>query len=561
MQKLRIALAQINPTVGAFSNHQKLILNAIRKAQGLGVDIIVFPELALCGYPPEDLLFKKDYIADNQKVLKTIVSATEGITAIIGFVDSDKKGNLYNAAAILNNGKQKAVYHKVKLPNYGVFDEKRYFSQGKSSPLFKLGDVTFGVSICEDIWSDASVCQDQVNNGAQFLINISASPYHAGKRNERKKMLANHAKRFKTPICYLNMVGGQDEVVFDGGSFVFNSTGRVLREALHLEEDLSVLDMTEFGKAKRKTRAKIITLQRIEQEQPKIVRSKQRRLSATSEMYNALVLGTRDYVLKNGFKKVVLGLSGGIDSALTATVACDALGSNNVVGVTMPSQFSSHETRSDAELLAQNLGIKLITLPIEKVYNTYETALKIEFHGLQTGIAEENIQARIRGNLLMALSNKFGWLVLTTGNKSETAVGYCTLYGDMAGGFAVLKDVSKMNVYALSEHRNSCEAKEVIPVSTIKRPPTAELRFDQKDQDSLPPYEILDTILELYIEKEKSFDEIVKRIGDRQLVGYVIALVDRNEYKRRQAPPGVKITPKAFGRDRRLPITNRYMVK
>jgi len=565
-KKIRIALAQINPTVGAFSTNREIIRASIDRAKNLCADIIVFPELALCGYPPEDLLLKKHFISENKRVLQALLPETKDITAVIGYVDSDSSAHVYNAAAIITNGRIKAVYHKICLPNYGVFDEERYFSPGNKNLIFALGSVTFGISICEDIWSRIPVCNAQVNAGADILINISASPFHAGKRNERKKMLKQHARALKRHICYLNMVGGQDELVFDGGSFFFTPEGRAMAEAKHLEEDLLVKDLhiaeSSKGQYKKRSSVRCIYLGKIQQDKkPRIRTEKTASLGKIEEIYRALVIGTRDYVLKNGFKKVVLGISGGIDSALVAAIACDALGSNNVIGITMPSQFSSEGTKADALKIADNLGIKCITMPIEKIYRSYHNALNHEFRGLQSGIAEENIQARIRGNLLMAFSNKFGWLVLTTGNKSETAVGYCTLYGDMAGGFAVLKDVSKTVVYELADFRNKEERKKIIPQSTINRPPSAELREKQKDQDSLPSYDLLDEILELYIEKDYGYDEISRKKGNAEIVRYVITLVDRNEYKRRQAPPGVKITPKAFGRDRRLPITNRYSPK
>lgn len=564
-KKIRIALAQINPTVGAFDANCARIQSSLDSARRMCADIIVFPELALCGYPPEDLLLKKHFIAEHNKVLAAIAGRVGQGTVILGCLDSDPRGNVYNAAAVINAGAVRAVYHKRALPNYGVFDERRYFTPGRSKPIFVLDSISFGVSICEDIWAEALVCQEQVRAGARLLINISASPFHAGKRDERRTLLSKKAAEFKTHIAYVNMVGGQDELVFDGGSFLFSPTGRLITEAKHFEEDLLCADirvsqLTGAVAKKRFASARYVALQRrphehrLRLERPKAVAT-----DPIAEIHKALVCGTRDYVRKNGFGKVVLGISGGIDSALVAALACDALGVDNVIGITMPSRFSSRGTRGDAARLSKNLGIRLIELPIEKIYKAYDAVLKNEFRGLPTGTAEENIQARIRGNLLMAFSNKYNWLVLTTGNKSETAVGYCTLYGDMAGGFAVLKDVSKTLVYALAHYRNGRSRQNKIPVSIIRRAPSAELRYGQKDQDSLPPYDVLDTILELYIEEDRSYDEIITRIGDEQLVRAVITLVDRNEYKRRQAPPGIKITPKAFGRDRRLPMTNRYV--
>lgn len=564
-QKIRIALAQINPTVGAFDANCERIRTCLDSARRLCADIIVFPELAVCGYPPEDLLLKKHFITEHNRVLAALTASVRQETVIIGCIDSDLKGHVYNAAAIINAGRVRAVYHKRCLPNYGVFDEKRYFTPGRSKQVFLLDPIQFGVSICEDIWSDAAVCHEQVRAGARLLINISASPFHAGKRDERRALLSEKAAELKTHIAYVNMVGGQDELVFDGGSFLFSPAGRIIAEAKHFEEDLLCADIraTQLKGATAKKRVsgtRYVTVQR----QPYARRVRLQKTKAVSndpiaEIYTALVCGTRDYVRKNGFEKVVLGISGGIDSALVAAIACDALGADNVIGITMPSRFSSRGTRHDAARLSKNLGIRLLELPIEKIYKAYDALLESEFRGLPSGTAEENIQARIRGNLLMAFSNKFNWLVLTTGNKSETAVGYCTLYGDMAGGFAVLKDVAKTVVYALARYRNGRSKNKSIPRSIIRRAPSAELRYGQKDQDSLPSYDVLDTILELYIEEDHGYDEIITRIGDEQLVRAVITLVDRNEYKRRQAPPGIKITPKAFGRDRRLPMTNRYV--
>ena len=562
---LRIAMAQINSTVGDLGGNRAKIVEYMNRAKKLEADIVLFPELALCGYPPEDLLLKKHFVRDNMKVLRTMVKESLGITAIVGCVDIDKRGNVYNAAAVLHNGKLKGIYHKINLPNYSVFDEKRYFAAGKKSYIFSLGSVCFGVTICEDIWDEQGNYREQVMRGAQVLMNISASPFHAGKRNIRERMLKERARKSKTHICYLNLVGGQDELVFDGGSFVLDNKGRKVAASKFFDEDLRCVDIPLSSLARRtiKTsrRVSLITL-------PSRMRDKKRKKieqrmvkppSPLAEIYQALVLGTHDYVIKNGFKKVVLGLSGGIDSALTATIACDAIGKENVIAVAMPSTYSSQETRNDTKRLAHNLDIRLITVPIEDIYEMYMRVLRTGFKGKGADETEENIQARIRGNILMAFSNKFGWLVLTTGNKSETAVGYCTLYGDMAGGFAVIKDVSKLYVYRLVAHRNAISKRGIIPKSIIERPPSAELRPNQKDQDSLPPYSLLDVILKDYIEADKSFEEIVSRKGRQSIVRDVIKKVDRNEYKRRQAPPGIKITPKSFGKDRRLPITNRYI--
>lgn len=527
---LRVGLAQVNSCVGDLEGNKEKIIQFIRKAKEGLCDIVVFPELAITGYPPEDLLLKKHFISDNLTALNAIVKQTFGIMAIVGFVDREK-GKIFNAAAIINNGKLKGVYHKKKLPNYSIFDEKRYFEPGLKKPLFRLGKIIFGVNICEDIWQENGVHAEQKKSGAGILINISASPYYMDKINLRKRMLKIRARDLGSFVCYCNLVGGQDELVFDGGSFIFEPKGKLVAFGKQFSEDLVIADLG-FRK---------------------ITKTKQ--MPRLEEVYSALVLGVKDYITKNGFKKVVIGLSGGIDSALVATIAVDALGRENVIGVSMPSKYTSLVTKTDAQNLAHNLGIQFLTIPIDEVFNIYLSNLQKEFSQGPTDITEENLQARIRGNILMALSNKFGWLVLTTGNKSETSVGYCTLYGDMAGGFAVIKDVFKTLVYELAKFRN--EKDKTIPESIFTRPPSAELRENQTDQDSLPPYEILDGILKAYIEEDKSIEDIARKF-DPEIVKKVIKMVDTNEYKRRQAPPGVKITPKAFGKDRRLPITNKY---
>ena len=422
-----------------------------------------------------------------------------------------------------------------------MFDEKRYFHQGKDNKIFLIAGQRVGVSVCEDIWSDNGICQDQAKKGAKLLINISCSPYDIGQLKKREQILKKRTKQTKTFICYVNLVGGQDELVFDGGSLVIDPKGKIVASAKQFEEDLMVADIA-IGKTRSKKQS--------------LKRHMSKRLSQNERIYQALILGTRDYAWKNGFKKAVLGLSGGVDSALVAAIAVDALGKENVIGVTMPSRFTSGATKSDAKRLADNLGIQFIESPIEKMFKTYLSEMKSELKGTKFGLAEENLQARIRGNILMTLSNKFGWLVLTTGNKSEVAVGYCTLYGDMTGGFAVIKDVPKTKVYELAKFRNG-KGKAVIPASTIKRAPTAELRANQKDQDSLPPYNVLDPMLYEYVEKHRSLKQMARQ-NNRILIKNIITLVDRSEYKRRQAPPGIKITPRAFGRDWRLPITNRY---
>jgi len=536
---IRIALAQINTTVGDLKGNAEKIISYTQQACAQKADLIIFPELTLCGYPPEDLLLKKHFVRDNVTLLKKIAKKITTTTAIIGFVDVDKSGAIFNAAALIDKGRVVDVYRKNTLPNYGVFDEARYFTPGEKGFVFCKGSVTFGLTVCEDIWEEEGVYLDEVSHGAQCIINISASPFHASKHAHREQLMQKRAQQTGASVCYVNLVGGQDELVFDGGSLFVDAKGKTCVCAQQFKEDLVCVDIPHTHRSLKK-------------------RSKLKRLSSTSEIYNALVLGTRDYVRKNGFEKVVIGLSGGIDSALTAAIAVDALGRQNVAGVSMPSRYSSKGTKSDARQLAKNLNIAFHEIPIQSVCAAYGKTLQKMFKGKKADAAEENIQARIRGNLLMALSNKFGWLVLTTGNKSETAVGYCTLYGDMAGGFAVIKDVSKTLVYTLAKEYNRLQAQPIIPRSIITRAPSAELRKGQKDQDSLPPYSLLDAILKEYIEEDKSFETIARHRKKRSTVHKVISMVDKNEYKRRQAPPGVKITPKSFGKDRRLPITNRY---
>lgn len=536
---MRIALAQINSTVGDLTGNVAKIIAGINQAREIGADIVTFPELAVCGYPPEDLLLKPSFLQDSCDALQEVVRKSEGVFAVVGFADV-VGGRAYNAAAVIDDAHVIGVYHKAELPNYGVFDEKRYFSQGSKWLVFEVDAIPVTVNICEDVWIEGSTAEQcVVKNNAKITLNISASPFHAGKLDERREILAGFATRTGTFVCYNNLVGGQDELVFDGGSLIMSPQGELVASAKRFAEDFLVVDIGSDGADAFAPHAP--------------------ELGRTEEVYEALVLGTMDYIRKNGFEKVVLGLSGGIDSSLTAAVAVDALGSDNVIGVTMPSQYTSSETRSDAELLAENLDIRLITVPVESVFSTYLDSLKEAFGAGEPGLEAENLQARIRGNILMALSNRFGWLVLTTGNKSETAVGYCTLYGDMAGGFAVIKDVPKTLVYKVSEYINEKAGRDVIPVSVLQRPPTAELRHNQKDDDSLPPYPVLDPILQAYVEEDRSPDEIIASGFDPQTVRDVVRMVHRSEHKRRQAPPGVKITPKAFGRDRRLPITNRYL--
>jgi len=569
-------MAQINTTVGDFSGNVQKILETISEARALGVDLLTFPELTICGYPPEDLLFKPKFITNNLLSLDKVVAASSGISIVVGFVDA--KEDIYNAAAIIHDGQLAGVYHKIYLPNYGVFDENRYFRMGHECPIYVIGGISVGVTICEDIWYEVGPATAQAYGGAEVIVNISASPYHFGRGSFRERMVATRAADSVAIFVYNNLVGGQDELVFDGNSMVLDEKGRLIARGKEFEEDLIVADLDvesvfrtrlqdsrwrkepffheELGWHSSK---RFMISEKISNiEKPAIPHREIRGRGLPTEVYDALVLGTRDYVLKNGFKKVVIGLSGGIDSSLVATIASDALGSPNVVGVAMPSRYSSPGSISDAELLAKNLGIKFLIISFEKVFQSYLDMLADAFSNVEPDVTEENLQARIRGNILMALSNKFAWLVLTTGNKSEMATGYTTLYGDMAGGFAVIKDVPKTMVYELARYRNSLAVPEIIPSSIIDKPPSAELRPDQKDTDSLPPYDILDRILTAYVEEDKSIEQIVAMGIDEQVVMRAARLVDSSEYKRRQAPPGVKITPRAFGRDRRLPLTNRF---
>jgi len=575
MRRLRIAMAQINTTVGDFGGNIAKILKAMAEARSLGADLVTFPELAICGYPPEDLLLKPQFIEQNLKSLSRVIEESQGLTLVVGFVDS--KEDIYNAAAIIHDGRLVAAYHKVYLPNYGVFDENRYFQAGKEYPVYVIAGIGVGVNICEDIWCEAGPATAQAYSGAEVILNISASPYHFGKWESRQRMLATRASDDVAIVAYNNLVGGQDELVFDGNSMVFDEQGKLLARGKQFDEDLVVVDLDVECVFQSRLRdpkwcQKSLLIEKRPWQLARIVVSEApstapkpplppRRFQALEprgEVYDALVLGTHDYISKNGFGKVVIGLSGGIDSSLVAAIAVDALGPSNVVGVVMPSRYSSPGSLADAQLLAKNLGIRLLNIPIEKPFQAYLEALAEEFKDARPNVAEENIQARIRGNLLMALSNRFGWLVLTTGNKSEFATGYTTLYGDMAGGFAVIKDVPKTMVYKLARHRNSSAGSELIPETIIDKVPSAELAPGQKDSDTLPPYELLDPILEAYVEEDKSVDQIIDMGFDQAVVRRVARMVDTSEYKRRQAPPGVKITPKAFGRDRRLPITNRF---
>ncbi|MDA8240097.1 MAG: NAD+ synthase [Nitrospiraceae bacterium] len=573
MNALRLALAQINPTVGDLSGNAEKILEYVRKARRVKADIAVFPELALTGYPPEDLLLKPQFISDNIAAMKKISRAISGIAVVAGFVDRGKNNEIYNAAAVIAGGEIVDVYQKVLLPNYGVFDEFRYFSPGRRFPVYRFGRIKLGINICEDVWHREGPACIQSAAGAECIININASPYEKGKPETRERVLFDRCTENEVIIAYVNTVGGQDELVFDGMSMVVDHKGQVIARGRQFKEEMMVVDLDlERVRRSRKEkirpakgtrqpfagRARAIALPCPEPRPRKTIVAKvEPRLKKDEEIYGALVLGTSDYVRKNGFRGVVIGLSGGIDSSLVAAVAVDAIGKENVHGLFMPSEFTSEESREDAFQLAGNLGMQITEVPIAPVLREYLKVLGPLFRGREPDVTEENLQARIRGNFLMALSNKFGWLVLTTGNKSEMSVGYATLYGDMAGGFAVIKDVPKTLVYGLCKWRNSI-GEAVIPGRVLWKEPTAELKPDQKDTDTLPPYHLLDPVLKAYIEEELSLGEILKLGCDAETVRKVIGMVDRSEYKRRQSPPGIKITARAFGRDRRFPITNRY---
>ncbi len=578
---MRIALAQINPTVGDFQGNLSKISGYIRRAAELGADLVCFPELAIAGYPPEDLLLKTSFLEANRRCLEKLAAGTQDLelTVVVGFVDL-QEGEIYNAAAIIHRGSVLAVYHKIYLPNYGVFDEKRYFRSGTNGLVFTCAGVNVGVTICEDIWHPAGPAVLETRQaGAQVILNLSASPYHKGKQQMREKMLAVRAADNISYLAYVNLVGAQDELVFDGNSLISDEQGNLLRKGLAFEEDLIVADL----QTERILRTRIHDIRNRESrmlpEAPGQVQKvfvsepsgrvypplaapeakpENKEYDEAAEVYAALVLGVRDYVKKNGFPRAFVGLSGGIDSALTAAIAVDALGQERVTGVFMPSPITSIESREDSEKLAANLGIELLTIPIKDIYDAYMTALHPVCNGRVADITMQNIQARIRGNLLMALTNQFGGIVLTTGNKSELSAGYATLYGDMAGGFAVLKDIPKTLVYKLAHYRNRKAGTLLIPQRILEKAPTAELRPDQKDEDELPPYAVLDQIIEKYVEQDYSAGEIIQQGIAPEHVHRAISMIDRSEYKRRQAPPGVKITPRAFGKDRRMPITNKF---
>jgi NAD+ synthase (glutamine-hydrolysing) len=563
---LRVALAQINTTVGDFKGNSAKIKSSLQQARKAQADLVLFPELTFTGYPAEDLLLKKDFIQRNLDALYKVAGVTKGLTAVVGYVEQTKTA-LFNSAALISDGRILGTCRKMLLPNYGVFDEKRYFEAGTQPFLFTYNGLKLGLTVCEDIWeSDGPGKRLSAEGQVDAILNISSSPYYKGKGQAREEMIQQRAREYQTIMIYANLVGGQDELVFDGQSLIVAPDGSVITKGQAFAEELIVVDLEIIPKCREKispAKDKLKTCRvALPGSQVKVKRALPVRratpLGEMQEVFGALVLGTRDYIRKNGFSKVVIGLSGGVDSALTAAVAVEALGAENVVGVMMPSPYSSKGSIDDSKQLADNLNIQTFTLPIEKAMRAYDGMLKQVFSGTETGVAEENLQARIRGNLLMALSNKFGWLVLTTGNKSEVSVGYCTLYGDMAGGFAVIKDVPKTWVYPICRWLNAHEGKEVIPENILTKPPSAELRPDQKDTDSLPDYDLLDPLLERYVEGDEGIESLKGMGLSAKEIKRITRLVDNNEYKRRQASPGVKITPKAFGRDRRLPITNRY---
>jgi len=542
---LRIGLAQLNPTVGDLTGNRALIIDAYQRAVDAGCDLVAFPELSIIGYPPEDLVLKPGFVRDNRAVLEELAALTTRCVAVIGFVDVGQghdpgsgRPRIHNAAAVCANGAVKSVYHKRLLPNYDVFDEERTFEPGRGDHrVVEVSGVKVGISICEDIWHPDGPVSEQAALGARVNININGSPFHVGKLAERERMLSQRARDNACAIAYVNQVGGQDELVFDGASMVFDARGNVLARAPQFVPDLMVVDLDVDA-------PKVSTIAPV--------------LGRSEEMFETLVSGTRDYVRKNKFTDVVIGLSGGIDSSLVAAVAVEALGADHVHGVSMPSRYSSEGSKTDAHELASALGIDIRTISIEPVFQSYLDVLEPSFEGRDADLTEENLQSRCRGQILMALSNKLGWMVLTTGNKSEMAVGYFTMYGDSVGGYAVIKDVLKLDVFAISRYVNERAGRVIIPESVLTKPPSAELRPDQRDDQSLPPYDILDPILSLYVEQDRTAAEIIDMGHPEDVVRRIARLVDLNEYKRRQCPPGVRVSEKAFGKDRRLPITNGY---
>jgi NAD+ synthase (glutamine-hydrolysing) len=585
MRRLRVALAQINTTVGDLDGNVQLASDAIERARSLVADLVALPELTITGYPPEDLVLRPGFIRDNRAALDELAARVRGILVVVGFVGGGNDGEpVRNSAALLWEGAVAYTYNKIVLPNYGVFDERRYFAPGGECPVFDIAGVKAAVNICEDVWKNPGPSDAQCAAGAEVIVNINGSPYSRGKHETRHEIVASLARRNRAHVLYVNQVGGQDELVFDGGSSVYGPDGELIAEAARFEEELLVVDL-EFDDAVRRSEGEegeenseavgiavalpdSFSAAKGERPAVEVKMGRPAPLEEEAEVYKALVLGTRDYLAKTGFKKVLIALSGGVDSALTAAIAVDAIGGENVVGVGMPSRYSSEGSVLDAKELADRLGITMWTLPIEPAHAAFEEMLRAQMEGTEPNTAEENLQARIRGVAMMTLSNKFGWLVLTTGNKSEMATGYATLYGDMAGGFAVIKDVPKTLVWRLCEYRNRVGPGAPIPQEVIDKPPSAELKPDQLDEDSLPPYEVLDRIIERYAEQQMSVEEIVKLEGqenrdagpaaDEETVRRMVRLIDLNEYKRRQAAPGIKITRLAFGRDRRLPIASRY---
>ena len=571
MRRLRVALAQINCTVGDLEGNVGAIVSGIEAAEGQAADLVVFPELAIPGYPPEDLALRRRFVRDNLEALERVQEATAGrhVTAVVGFIDLGV--DPYNAAAVLHDGQRKGVYHKQFLPTYGVFDESRCFRAGDESPVFEIAGARVGVSVCEDIWYSSGPVREQALAGAEVVVNINGSPFHAGKRAEREKMLATRASDNAVFVCYVNLVGGQDALVFDGGSMVHDAQGALIAAAPLFEEALLVVDLEPEAAlqvrlhdprlrrlAAPASKAVFVSVVAAGTGEPLPAPVLAERLSEEAEVYAALVLGTGDYVRKTGFRQVVVALSGGIDSSLTAAVAVEALGAANVVGVSMPSRYSSEGSVGDAVELAENLGMRLLSIPIEGPFQAMLDALDASFAGSEPDVTEENLQARVRGTLVMALSNKFGWLLLSTSNKSETATGYTTLYGDMTGGLAVLQDVPKLLVQRLSRYVNASAGRVLIPQAVLEKPPSAELRPGQLDEEGLLPYARLDPIIEAFVEEDRSVEEIVAAGYAEEEVRRVMSLVTAAEYKRRQAAPGIKITPRAFGKERRFPIVNRY---
>ncbi len=576
---LRLALAQIDPTVGDIEGNARLIADGIERAADAGAQLVVLPELCLCGYPPEDLLLRSDFLDAVRDALHNLAGGIEGIVALVGYPEAIERPEreranpiidpvvppAHNSLAVLADGEVRAVYRKARLPNYGVFDERRYFEPGTAPATIEVDGALVGLTVCEDVWVPGAPASDEAAAGARLIVNASASPYARGKGDAREAMIVERARSTGAAFALCNTVGGQDELVFDGRSVVISAEGEPLGRAAEFEAELLICDLMVPAAPGGDGAAGVGPVARLRSgahgARPRLEPRLAEPLGGEAEVYAALSLGLRDYVEKNRFEAVVLALSGGIDSACVALLAADAVGSDRVHCVVMPSPHSSAETQRDARAIAGNLGADLIEIPIAEPMGAYDEALADSFAGTEPGIAEENLQARIRGNLVMALSNKFGWLVLTTGNKSEMSVGYATLYGDMAGGFAVIKDVWKQLVYRLVRYRNEREGRELVPASVLERAPSAELRPDQRDQDSLPPYELLDTILERYVEGDQGREALVADGLAADVVDEVIGLVDRAEYKRRQAPPGIRISTKAFGRDRRVPITNRFSAR